>query len=95
MSGADLITTIPSVVISRDGGDALIVAFTGDDDEVEVKFTFSSWELVGGQSGLVRLYAPYPLVSASFKSHWYTSAMPNLLMEPAVFFQRDTRHRAD
>ncbi|MDJ0698766.1 MAG: hypothetical protein QNJ07_02820 [Woeseiaceae bacterium] len=84
MGGSDPNITIPSVGISMALGDAIKAALNGDDDDVEVSFGFNRRELAGTSQGLVRLYAPAVITPGSSKSHWDTSASPNLLMEPAI-----------
>jgi PA domain len=83
MGGFDPAISIPSVGISMALGDALKVAMA--DDEVEVELALDDHFLAGAnESGLVRLYAPDPIRPGSSKSHWDTSASPNLLMEPFI-----------
>lgn len=84
MGGSDPSITIPSVGISRDLGDAFKAALADNDDDVEVELALDDDFLAGTTAGLVRLYAPDPVQPGSSKSHWDTSATPNLLMEPAI-----------
>ncbi len=80
MGGFSPFVTIPSVGITLDQGDAFKAA-----GKTNVKLVLDSSRLAGANDdGLVQLYAPNPVQPGSSKSHWDTSATPNLLMEPSI-----------
>jgi hypothetical protein len=82
MGGSELITmTIPSVGMSNADGSALKAAAAKNS---VVKLILDNNFKAGMQDGFVRLYAPSPVAPGSSKSHWDTSATPNLLMEPFI-----------
>ena len=85
MGGSDNSITIPSVGITMELGAALKDAAT------QRRYSLASGRpvldknfLAGTQDGFVRLYAPNPVAPGSSKSHWDTTATPNLLMEPFI-----------
>ncbi len=72
--------TIPTVGITLDQGDAIKAA-----GKVNLKLILDRTKLAGANDdGLVQLYAPNPVQPGSSKSHFDTSATPNLLMEPSI-----------
>lgn len=80
MGGFSPFVTIPSVGITLDQGDAIKGA-----GKVNLKLILDPTKLSGADdNGFVRLYAPNPVRPGSSKSHFDTSATPNLLMEPAI-----------
>jgi len=82
MGGFSPFVTIPSVGVSLDQGNAIKGELDGG---VNLKLILDSTLLAGANDdGLVRLYAPNPVQPGSSKSHWDTSAIPNLLMEPSI-----------
>lgn len=82
MGGFSPLVTIPSVGISLDQGNAIKAELGGG---VNLKLILDKALLAGANDdGLVRLYAPNPVQPGSSKSHFDTSATPNLLMEPAI-----------
>ena len=81
MGGTDPTITIPSAGISQADGDTLKANLP----KVKVCFGFDDLLLSGANAdGFVKLYAPDPVAPGSSKSHWDTSASPNLLMEPFI-----------
>lgn len=82
MGGSELIPmTIPSVGMSNADGSALKAAAARNS---VAKLILDGNFKAGMQDGFVRLYAPNPVAPGSSKSHWDTSATPNLLMEPFI-----------
>jgi hypothetical protein len=79
--GDDPFFTIPSVGVTKDDGDAFKAAAAGN---IVGKLILDGDFQAGTQDGFVRLYAPNPVAPGSSKSHWDTSASPNLLMEPFI-----------
>jgi hypothetical protein len=80
MGGFSPLVTIPSVGITLEQGIAFRAA-----GKANVKLVLDSSKLAGANDdGLVQLYAPNPVQPGSSKSHWDTSATPNLLMEPSI-----------
>ncbi len=80
MGGSDPNITIPSVGVSQDDGEAFKAAAAHN---IVGKLLLDNQFLAGANvDGLVKLYAPDPVQPGSSKSHWDTSATPNLLMEP-------------
>ncbi len=80
MGGFSPFVTIPSVGITLEQGDAFKAA-----GKANVKLILDASKLAGANDdGLVQLYAPNPVQPGSSKSHWDTSATPNLLMEPSI-----------
>ncbi len=80
MGGFSPLVTIPSVGITLEQGDAFKAA-----GKANVKLILDPSRLAGANDdGLVQLYAPNPVQPGSSKSHWDTSATPNLLMEPSI-----------
>jgi hypothetical protein len=82
MGGADdPFFAIPSVGVSNADGSALKEAAARNS---VVKLILDPSLRAGMQDGFVRLYAPNPVAPGSSKSHFDTTATPNLLMEPAI-----------
>lgn len=80
MGGFSPFVTIPSVGITLDQGNAIKGA-----GKVNLKLILDPDNLAGAdENGLVQLYAPNPVQPGSSKSHFDTSATPNLLMEPSI-----------
>jgi hypothetical protein len=80
MSGTDATITIPTVMVSQSDG-ARIRANLPADANVGLDSTL----LAGADAaGRMLLYAPNPYDSGSSVSHFDTTALPNLLMEPAI-----------
>jgi len=73
--------TIPVVGVTQDVGQSLKAAAA---DNSVGKLMLDPRFLAGTEDGYVRLYAPDPVADGSSKSHWDTSATPNLLMEPFI-----------
>lgn len=80
MGGFSPLVTIPSVGITLDQGNDLKSA-----GKANLKLILDPTKLAGtDDNGFVQLYAPNPVQPGSSKSHWDTSATPNLLMEPSI-----------
>jgi hypothetical protein len=80
MGGFSPFVTIPSVGITLEQGDAIKSA-----GKVNLKLILDPDNLAGAnEDGYVQLYAPDPVQPGSSKSHFDTSATPNLLMEPSI-----------
>lgn len=80
MGGTASFIGIPSVGISQADGNAIKAVLPGNSVS---KLVLDDDFLAGANpDGLVRLYAPDPVAPGSSKSHWDTSATPDLLMEP-------------
>ncbi|MGB5345662.1 MAG: PA domain-containing protein [Woeseia sp.] len=80
MGGFSPFVTIPSVGITLDQGNAIKAA-----KKVNLKLILDPDNLAGANAdGFVQLYAPTPVQPGSSKSHFDTSATPNLLMEPSI-----------
>ena len=81
--GTDPSITIPTVGISQADGTALKSAIAGGPTTVTLRLDGTQ---IAGMSptGRVRMYAPNPYQSGSSVSHYDVSALPNLLMEPAI-----------
>jgi hypothetical protein len=97
MGGSDPTIVIPSVGISLADGTAIKAALaSGDgghghhgwnrhDDEVVATLFLDPRYRQGADEALrMKLYAPDPVEPGSSKSHWDTTATPNLLMEPFI-----------
>jgi hypothetical protein len=83
--------TIPTVGITLAQGDAFKAA-----GKVNLKLTLSPDKLAGANDdGQVLLYAPDPVQPGSSKSHFDTSAAPNLLMEPSITADLDAANNLD
>lgn len=81
LGGTDPSITIPVVSVSLADGDAIKAELPG----VNVTLALDSGNLAGTDvAGRVKLYAPDPYEGGSSISHWDVSALPNLLMEPAI-----------
>jgi hypothetical protein len=82
LGGTDPTVVIPVVSITLDDGNA-IKAELGSG--VNVTLQLDPNQLAGTDgNGRVKLYAPNPVQGGSSISHWDVSALPNLLMEPAI-----------
>jgi len=82
LGGSDPSITIPVVSITLADGNAIKAELgTG----VNVTLQLDPNQLAGTDAnGRVLLYAPNPYEGGSSISHWDVSALPNLLMEPAI-----------
>jgi hypothetical protein len=80
VDGVPVSITIPTAVVSKQDGDALLAASPG----VQVSFSPVTSQHVGTYGNQARLYAPPVFSSGSSVSHWTTDASPNLLMEPNI-----------
>ena len=91
MGGFSPFVTIPSVGITLEQGDAIKGA-----DKVNLKLILNPDKLAGANDdGQVLLYAPNPVQPGSSKSHFDTSASPNLLMEPSITSTLDAANDLD
>ncbi len=82
MGGSSGTITIPAIMISQADGTTLKAALAGG---VTATVHSSATKRAGADlSGHALVYTPNPLQSGSSVSHFDTSAMPNLLMEPAI-----------
>ncbi|UCH85578.1 MAG: T9SS type A sorting domain-containing protein, partial [Candidatus Latescibacterota bacterium] len=82
LGGSDPSVVIPVVSITLDDGNA-IKAELGSG--VNITLHLDPNQLAGADAnGRVKLYAPNPYQGGSSISHWDVSALPNLLMEPAI-----------
>jgi hypothetical protein len=80
MSGTDATVTIPVVSVSSTDASTLRASLP-----VSVKIGLDPSLRAGmNASGQLLLYAPNPVEAGSNVSHWDTSAIPNLLMEPNI-----------
>jgi hypothetical protein len=84
MGGDAADITIPIVSISAIDGDALKTQLTAGATVRGALRTDSSQLAGASQEGKMRLYAPCTEEPGSSVHHWDVTAMPNLLMEPAV-----------
>jgi hypothetical protein len=92
LGGDDPSVTIPCASLTRDEGDALRSRLGSG--RVAVRLHSNPRQRAGtGAGGRVLLYAPNPDEPGSSVSHWDTSAMPNLLMEPNL--SGDLPHTVD
>lgn len=83
MSGTDPTITIPSLMVSQADGTTIKNALTGNTVTATLRgdpAKLAGWHTSGG----VKMYAPNPLEPGSSVSHFDTSAIPDLLMEPAI-----------
>jgi hypothetical protein len=81
--GVDPTITIPTVAITLADGATLKAAIAGG--PVTVSLRLSPTVLAGRHpSSRIRMYSPAPLQPGSSVSHFDVSALPNLLMEPAI-----------
>jgi hypothetical protein len=81
LGGSDPTITIPVVSVSLADGNAIKAELPG----VNVTLALDPSQLAGADAnGRVKLYAPNPYEGGSSISHWDVSALPNLLMEPAI-----------
>jgi hypothetical protein len=91
MGGFSPFVTIPSVGITLAQGDAI-----KDAGKVNLKLILNPDKLAGANDdGMVLLYAPNPVRPGSSKSHFDTSASPNLLMEPSITSTLDAANDLD
>lgn len=84
MGGADdPFFEIPSVGVSQ--ADGTLFKDAAAEDKTKATLLLDE-DFIAGTTpeGLVRLYAPNPVQPGSSKSHFDTTATPNLLMEPAI-----------
>lgn len=82
MGGSSATITIPSVMISQADGVTLKAALASG---LTATIHSSATKRAGADPlGRPLVYTPNPLQSGSSVSHFDTSAMPNLLMEPAI-----------
>ena len=83
MGGTDPTITIPSLMISQADGTTIKNALLSG--AVSASVHLSPTKIAGMHAnGGVKLYAPNPLESGSSVSHFDTSSLPDLLMEPAI-----------
>jgi hypothetical protein len=80
VDGVPVSITIPTAFISKQDGDALLVASPG----VQLSFVPIANQFAGTFENQLRLYAPFTFSSGSSVSHWTPDASPNLLMEPVI-----------
>jgi len=80
VDGTPVSILIPTVLISKQDGDALLAASPG----VQLSFTPIESRFTGTFGNQLRLHAPAAFSSGSSVSHWSTDAFPNLLMEPII-----------
>ncbi|MEB3210933.1 MAG: PA domain-containing protein, partial [Leptolyngbyaceae bacterium] len=78
LSGTDSSVQIPAFGITQALGASLRVALPN----VSVAIQRSPRSRTGTTNGFVRLYTPTTFAAGSSVSHWDTTAMPNMLMEP-------------
>lgn len=91
MGGFSPFVTIPSVGITLEQGNAIKGA-----GKVNLKLILNPDKLAGANDdGMVLLYAPNPVQPGSSKSHFDTSASPNLLMEPSITSTLDAANDLD
>ena len=80
MAGTDPTITIPTVLVSQADGATMRANLPATAD-----LGVDATQVAGADaSGRLLLYAPNPYVPASSISHWDTSAVPSLLMEPFI-----------
>ncbi len=86
MGGDDPTITILSVGVSQADGELFqsVANFVPPDPPTQVRIRYDYDFLAGTTEGYVRLYAPSPVAPGSSRSHFDTSASPNLLMEPFI-----------
>jgi len=83
LGGTDPAITIPVVSVSQADGVLLKAALLNG--TVNVTLGFDNSVISGTDvAGRVKLYSPNPFESGSSVSHFDVSALPNLLMEPAI-----------
>ena len=83
LGGADPTIVIPVVSVTLADGNSLKAALLNG--PVNVTLGFDLTQLAGADAaGRVKLYAPNPYEAGSSTSHFDVSALPNLLMEPAI-----------
>jgi hypothetical protein len=84
VGGFNPFVTIPTVGATLEQGAAIRAEVEGGSG-VNLKLIQDARFLAGAnEDGQVKLYAPNPVAPGSSKSHWDTSATPNLLMEPFI-----------
>ena len=83
MSGVDPTITIPTVMVSQTDGNAIRNALTGNTVTATLR---PNPTVIAGMhpAGGVKMYAPKPLEPGSSVSHFDTSCIPDVLMEPAI-----------
>jgi hypothetical protein len=82
MGGASATVTIPSIMVSQADGNLLKAELANG---LFASIQTSPTRRAGTDNlGRPLVYTPNPLQQGSSVSHWDTSAMPNLLMEPAI-----------
>lgn len=82
LGGTDPSVTIPVVSVTQAHGNQIKSALGGG---VNVTLALDPDQMAGADAnGRVKLFAPNPYQSGSSISHWDVSALPNLLMEPAL-----------
>ena len=83
LGGSDLAVIVPTVSVTLDDGSLL--RFFGAETNVTIGIDSEAGTLAGADgSGLVKLYAPFPVAPGSSVSHFDVSASPNVLMEPFI-----------
>ena len=82
LGGSDPTVTIPVVSVSLADGN-LIKAALGTGVNITLKLDVNTPAGLDG-SGRLKIYTPNPYEGGSSVSHWDTSALPSLLMEPAI-----------
>ncbi|MBK7190347.1 MAG: T9SS type A sorting domain-containing protein [bacterium] len=82
MGGASATVTIPSIMVSQADGNLLKAELANG---LFASIQASATRRAGTDDlGRPLVYTPNPLQQGSSVSHWDVSAMPNLLMEPAI-----------
>ncbi|HEU4930091.1 MAG TPA: PA domain-containing protein, partial [Candidatus Krumholzibacteria bacterium] len=82
LGGSDPSITIPVVSVTQAHGNQIKAALGGG---VNVTLALDPNQLAGTDANnRVKLFAPNPYQNGSSISHWDVSALPNLLMEPAI-----------
>lgn len=91
LGGDDPTVTIPAVRITKADGAALRASL---DAGVTVKLFLDTTRLAGTDGfNHMLLFAPNPIQGGSSISHWDTTALPNLLLEPEI--SSDLTHGVD
>ena len=83
LGGTDATVTIPVISLSQADGTTLRT-LTGPGMTATIQSDVTMLSGVNSTSKRVLLYAPNPFQGGSSVSHWDVSAVPNLLMEPAI-----------
>jgi len=81
--GSDPTITIPVIALSQADGASLKTAIAGGPTTVTLRLSPTKFAGLSA-NGHVLMYAPNPFQAGSSVSHYDVSAMPNLLMEPAI-----------